>query len=241
MKKIIRVFLLVIGIFAIGGCSGKDVVTDVSSLNYLDSSSSENIAYNLALAADNLKSASFTGRLKVKGKTYNFSGEVIIKDSIENSIIHINYKNNNIYLKNKNIYLSYYYNNTNVIIKDSVDNFTDEVISLLKNYNVKCNESVIYDIIKNKGFEDINFDYLSKKIVEVDNGFVIDYKGSKTYLNNKYLPIVFSYSKKDISLSLNVSYNPVKISVPIGYDLINMQIEDVKDLLKVKNVSELIK
>jgi len=77
--------------------------------------------------------------------------------------------------------------------------------------------------------------------VKVDNGFVVDYKGSRTYLNDKYLPVMFNYSKKNSSLNLNISYNPVKISVPIGYDLINMQIEDIKDLLKVKNVSELIK
>lgn len=241
MKKIIRIFLLVIGVFAIGGCNDKEVVTDVSLLTYLDSSNNENISYNLGLVANELKSASFTGSLKIKDKTYNFSGEVIINDSIKDSLLHINYKNNNLYLKNGNVYLSYYYNNTNVIVKDSLDAFSKEIISLLKTKGIQCNEEKINNILNNMSLIDINFDEVSKKIEKVESGFVIKYKDSSTYLNDKYLPITFDFIKNDVSLNINFVYNSVKIKMPIGYDLLTSDIEDIKQLLRVDNISELIK
>ena len=131
-----------VGIVGFNGCSNKEVVTDVSYLNYLSNTSNENIAYNLSIVAREIKSSSFKGIVKFKGKQYYFDGEIIVKDSIENSLIHINYKNNDLYLKNGNIYLSYYYNGTNVIVKDTI---ADSIIHI--NYSiVNC---VLYFILYN--------------------------------------------------------------------------------------------
>lgn len=241
MKKIISIFLLVIGIFSIGGCSSKTVVTDVSSLVYLDNSNNKNIAYNLSMVAKEIKSVNFSGDLIIKGKKYNFSGEAIIKETIENSLIHIKFNNNNFYLKNGNVYLSYFYNNTNVIIKDDIDSVVKETIALLKDKGVKCNESKIYDILKNKNIEAIDYEKLSEKLVKLENGFGIYYKNLKANLNDKYLLTSVSYSKKDFLINVNFGYSPVSIKVPLGYDLINMNVDSIKDLLKIDNISELIK
>jgi hypothetical protein len=241
MKKIISIFLLVIGIFSIGGCSSKAVVTDVSSLVYLDNSNNKNIAYNLSMVAKEIKSVNFSGDLIIKGKKYNFSGEAIIKETIENSLIHIKFNNNNFYLKNGNVYLSYFYNNTNVIIKDDIDSVVKETIALLKDKGVKCSESKIYDILKNKNIEAIDYEKLSEKLVKLENGFGIYYKNLKANLNDKYLLTSVSYSKKDFLINVNFGYPPVSIKVPLGYDLINMNVDSIKDLLKIDNISELIK
>ena len=112
MKKIIRVFLLMIAICSISGCQGKrKVATDLSSLEYLDDTNKENIAYNLNLAANSVKSMGFVGNVKIDDKNYSFSGELILKDSIKNSDIHIKYDGGDLYVKNDQIYLSYKYKN----------------------------------------------------------------------------------------------------------------------------------
>lgn len=240
MKKIISIFLLVVGIFALGGCN-KEVVTDVSSLSYLDSISKENIAYNLSLAAGEIKSASFKGNIIFKGKQYDFKGKIIVKDSIKDSIVHIEYSNNDLYLKKGNIYLSYMYNNTNVIVKDSVENYTKEVASLLKAKGINCDNEVILDFLEDKNIEDINFDNLSNYVEKIETGFLIKHKNIEAYLNDKYLPETFKYQKGDIGINVEVNYQPVAISVPIGYDLVDIKISTIKNLLKIDNIGELIK
>lgn len=241
MKRIIKVFLLVVGIFAFGGCNSNKAVTDVSSLVYLDSSNKENIAYNLSLVARELKGVKFDATVVVKDKQYKFNGEIIIKDSIENSVVHINYKDNNLYLKNGNVYLSYMYKNTNVIVKDSVENYIGEIVTLLENKGIKCNEEKINEAIKNKNLDDLNFYNIGDKIEKHDNGYVIEYKDTKTYLDNNYLPVVFEWSKNDLTIDVNFKYSPVSISVPVGYDLVDINIKEIKDLLRINSVSDLLK
>ena len=241
MKKIISIFLLVIGVFSFVGCSDKEVITDVSSLSYLDSSSKENIAYNLELVSNEVKSIKFDGVLKIKENEYKFSGEAIVKGSIEDSLVHINYGKNNLYLKKGNIYLSYFYRNTNVIIKDDIDNFIKEVVVLLENKNINCDENKISKVIKEKELKDINYKTISEYITNEENGLSINYKDSITKLNNYYLPTAFYFSKNDMSVSVNFNYERVSVKVPFGYDLLNSSLDDIKDLLRVNNISELIK
>ena len=240
MFKKIMIFLLMIGVLTCSGCN-KEVVTDVSAISYLDNTSKENIAYNLGIAASNIKSAKFKGTLIVKDKEYNFSGEVIVGSSIENSLLHINYKDNNLYLKKGNVYLSYFYNNTNVIVKDSLDNYVYEIKNLLSSNNIKCNEEKIFNVLKNKNLDDINFISLSEKVVVRDNEYLISDENVEVTLNNKYLPINMKLVKKDIYLSINFEYSPVKINVPFGFDLITIDIDSIKDLLGIENIGELIK
>ena len=147
MKKMIKIFLLVVGVFAFNGCNSKKVVTDVSSLVYLDNSKEENIVYNLKMAADNIRSASFIATLILDGRQYDFDGEFIINDCLENSIMHINFNGSDLYLKKDNVYLSYRYNNTNVIIKDDVENLASEVVSILKGKGINVNEEKVYEIL----------------------------------------------------------------------------------------------
>lgn len=241
MKKKINVFLLLIGVLVFGGCSNNSVKTDVSSLMYLQDNNKENIASNLKMVSEKIKSASFEAVINFKGKEYIVEGEVIVRDDLNGSLLHLKYKDNNLYLKNGNIYLSYMYNNTNVIVKDSVSDFANEIVSILKDKKVNVKEDKVYNILNNKWIDDINYNKVSEFVKKDELGYCVEYKGLKVLLDEKYLPKTLEYNKKDISLKTYFKYNPVKISVPVGYDMINIDIESIKDLLKVDNIGQLIK
>ena len=137
--------------------------------------------------------------------------------------------------------MSYFYNNTNVIVKDSLDNYVYEIKNLLSSNNIKFNEEKIFNVLKNKNLDDINFISLSEKVVVRDNEYLISDENVEVTLNNKYLPINMKLVKKDIYLSINFEYSPVKINVPFGFDLITIDIDSIKDLLGIENIGELIK
>lgn len=234
MKKIVSVFLLVICFFSFVGCSNKSEVTSISSLNYLDNSSKENIEHNLKIASNVIKGFSFDGVLKVDGKEYKFKGEVIANGTIEDSVVHLNYDENNVYLKNGNIYIGYLHNNINIVVKDSVDNFLEETEIFFKN------KEVIKEFIKSKMIQDINFEKLSNLVDIEESGYSIRYDGMITRLNEFYLPVSFEYSKNDILVNVNIKYENVSIKVPFAYELFNSSLEDIKDLLGIEDIKELI-
>ena len=241
MKKISRIFLLMLGVFAFSGCSVKEVVTDTSSLNYLNSDTKENIAYNLNLAMRELKSTRFSGNLRVKEDEYYFTGEIIVRETIEDSLIHINYKNNDLYLKNENLYVKVSYKDMNIVVKDRLDVFVNEVVELLSKKGVESNKEKINEVIKEKRIEDIDYDRISKFIEEKEKGFEIEYKDCITKFNKSYLPTSFCLVKDDISLNIDFNYEKVSIIVPFEYDLLNFNIEEIKDFLEISTISELIK
>lgn len=242
MKKIIRVFLLLVSVVSISGCKGKDkVFTDLSSLEYLEDTSQENIAHNLNLAVSSIKGVSFVGNIKVNDKSYGFIGELILNDSLKNSEMHIKYDEGDLYVKNNKVYLNYKYKNTNFILKDDVDKFVDEIIEVLEYKGIGCNESKIDKILNSNVSTLINFDDSSKLVEKIDNGYVINEKNNKIILDEKYLPISYMYTSKDVVGEITFQYNSVSVDVPLGYKLLNFNLDDAKNILGVENFSQFIK
>lgn len=237
MKKFFAFFLLFVGLFAFNGCSNATIVSNNSNVVYRDVNSKEDLIYNMKESLENINGFNFNLTLTIKDKTYDFNGKVILKDTIENSIININYGDNSLYLKNKNVYLSYRYNNTNVIVKDSVEAFTNEVCSILHSKDKKCNSDKVLEIIKTKTLNDINYEKLADLLYV--NTQEIVYKDLNASLSRDYRVTNIEYNNNHFKIEANLNYDKVSISVPIGYDLITMQIKDIKDLLKVEDLLKL--
>jgi hypothetical protein len=144
-------------------------------------------------------------------------------------------------MKDGVIYLSYYYNNTNVIVKDTLDNFLKEIIASLKNKGVKCNEEKIYDIVKNKSVEDINLDVLMKYLNIEEGSYFFENKGVKVSLNDRFLPNELIYVNNKIKSSIRFDYEDVSIRIPLGYNIFTINIENLKETLDINYVSDLIK
>lgn len=239
MKKIFRFFLLFVGLFAINGCNNTVTVSNNSEVVYKEVSTKDDLIYNVRESLENIKGVNFNGVLTIKDKSYNFDGKVIVGETIEDSIININYEKNSLYMKNGKVYISYRYNNTNVIIKDSVEAFVSEACNILHSKNKKCNESIILEIIKEKTLDDINYSKLIDTVFVSNNE--IDYKGFKATLSNDYRLTKVSYINKDVSVDVNVNYDKVSINIPLGYDLITMKVKSIKELLRLNSIVDLIK
>ena len=241
MKRMISFFVLIVSAFSVGGCGKEKVQTDISNVEYLEGTSKESIAHNLRLVANAIKSVEFIGKLNIDGKDYIFNGKLIIKDTIENSLLYIEFDNNHLYLKNGKIYLSYFYNNTNVIVKDNIENYIREIDSILLTKGISFNEENVINFIKNKTIKDIDFNVISKYVSKVNDGYEINHNNLKMKFDNDYLLEQLSFDKNNVSFALNFKYSNVKINIPLGYDIFNINIESIKKLLKVDNLSELIK
>ena len=239
MKKIFRFFLLFVGLFAINGCNNTVTVSNNSKLVYKEVSAKDDLIYNVRESLENIKGVNFNGVLTIKDKSYNFDGKVIVGETIEDSIININYEKNSLYMKNGKVYISYRYNNTNVIIKDSLETFVSEACNILHSKNKKCNESIILEIIKEKTLDDINYSKLIDTVFVSNNE--IDYKGFKATLSSDYRLTKISYINKDVSVDMNINYDKVSINIPLGYDLLTMKVKSIKELLRLDNIADLIK
>jgi len=241
MKKVFRFFLLFIAIFMVNGCSKGNVASNTMSINYKEIRNNKDVIYNLKTGINELNGFKFNMIVNVKNEEYSLSGKVILGETIEKSVINISYGKNNLYFKNGKVYISYYYNNTNVIIKDSLDNYIEEVAASLEKKGIKVNRDDIFDVIKSKSFNDVNFDVLSEYVYSNNGEYGVSYDGCVMLLNNKYLPSSIRYEKSDVEVNVDFNYDKVSIHIPWGYNLFTIDIKDIKELLRVDNISDLIR
>lgn len=240
MKKIISVLVLFVSLFMVGGCK-QDLTKNVFNASYKEVNSNDDLIYNLKSSISELKAVSFSGVVTFDNKEYDFSGEIINSGTIENGTLHIKIKDIEIYLKNKKVYISYNYNNTNFIVKDSLDNFENEIVSFLESKGIKCNEDKINSILKDKTLMDINYENISKATISEENGnYVVEYKNLKSLLNSNYLPSEVVFENSTFRVDVDFSYDPISIKVPVGYDILTININGIKNILKLTNIIEIV-
>lgn len=240
MKNVFKIFLLFLTVFVMAGCNKTVESSNVINLQYKQVSSKEDVIYNLEKAINNINGISFIGKITVGGKEYEITGKAILNSTIADSFININYGNNSLYIKDGNVYISYYYRNTNVIVKDSIDNFIEEIIGSLENKGIKCNKEKIYDVIKNKTLKDVDTKGLIKYL-NMDNGYSFIYKKYNIKLGNEFLPEMFSYENSKFKVRVDFDYEDISIRMPIGYNILTVSISDIKELLGLNYISDLIK
>ena len=126
-------------------------------------------------------------------------------------------------------------------MKDNIENYIREIDSILLTKGISFNEENVINFIKNKTIKDIDFNVISKYVSKVNDGYEINHNNLKMKFDNDYLLEQLSFDKNNVSFALNFKYSNVKINIPLGYDIFNINIESIKKLLKVDNLSELIK
>jgi hypothetical protein len=233
MKKVISLLLFFVCLIGVYGCNKKVYNDGINSVELIKSESKEDVVKNIKNVLDKVEGFNFSGYLKYKDKIYNISGKVVLGETIGKSIIVINYNSINIYLYNEEIYISYIYKNTNNIIKDGLENFIYEIPY------INNKESTI-DFIRNKRIKDINYSDITSYLTKEQDGYVIDLKGLKLNVDNRFLINKLIYSNEDFNVELSFTYDAVSINVPIGYSLINLDINQIKKIMKINNIFDLI-
>lgn len=241
MKRMFRSFLLFLAVFAMAGCSNSIESRNDMNINYIDVNGSKDVIYNLKNSLSEIKSFSFKAWITKNDEKYEVEGNVISNGTIENSIININYKDGSLLIKDKNVYVSYKYKGYDIVVKDSLDNFIEEIIVSLEKNGVKCDRGEIYDVIRSKKIEDVSLNELDKFIVISEGSYKFIYDDLKISLNEQFVPEQLSFKKDDIEIKAMFSYDTVSINVPVKYDLFTLNLNDIKNLMKIENISDLIK
>ena len=238
MKKLSCFFLLGLMVFGICGCNKTEVVKNAYSLQYKEVKSKEDVIYNLNNVINETKAISFNGYLVYKGKKWNLDGNMILNETIYNSFVDIHIGNLNLYIQKGIVYISYLYKNRNFVVKDSLYNFVEEVVVILKEKGVDCNRDVIMNFINNFNIRSINAQKLLK-YVEGDL-FRIRIGALNVKLNEKCFLDTIAFNKNDVSLNISVNYDEVKIVVPDMHFMWALDIKDLKSFLKVTYLSDLV-
>lgn len=224
MKNSLKILLLVTVICVVGGCSNSN------SKNNIKVVYNDNNVEKLKNTVEQVRNFTFSGVVNGEDKNYNISGKVIVRDSISKSDIMLNIDDNEIYIINGKVYISYKYNNLNIIIKDSFASFIEEIYRILEYRNISFKRDIIDDILYDKTIKDIDFNELYK----IYNN---EYEDKKLRLNKDYLPKEIEIDNR---LKFTFGYGDVSINVPLGYDMFTFTIDNLKNLLRVDNLGEVL-
>lgn len=243
MKKVFRIFLLFFVVFAVSGCNGNYIeVTNEEIVDFSKVESVNDVIINFEKAVQSVRGFNFEGKVNVNSKEYVFSGTIIFRETLEKSVISINYGDNYLYMDKGFVTIRYNHKGNKVVVKDTIENFVEEIVNSLENKGIKCNKEKIYDIIKNKSIEDISFGDLTKWAVIDDNSeYFFKYKELLVSLNEKYLPSELSVDYKDMAVKFVINYDDVMINKNKEFNLFTLSIKDVKRLLEIENISDLLK
>ena len=74
-----------------------------------------------------------------------------------------------------------------------------------------------------------------------DGVYTFENKGFKVSLNDKFLPSELEYENKKFKSIIYFDYEDVKIRIPVGYNILTVNLNDLKETLGVKYISDLIK
>ena len=139
-------------------------------------------------------------------------------------------------------------NGANVILKDSMTNVIGETKTTLENLNAQYNEENLENLLTGDKFEGFDFEmmknqgtYVTKDSVYTitleNNGLTWEYDIDK----NNYLIVETRCQGDGFNSVLKLNYpKQLSITYPMGLDFLTMNIEDVKDILKVDSFSELL-
>lgn len=236
MKKIIRYLVVLLCFISLSGC------TTTSSNNikvmYDGPNKEENVLLGVKNSVNQVNNFKFNGNILVDNTNYEIEGKAILKDNIASSIIFIKMNNIEIYLKDKHVYIGYMYGNTNIILKDDLDIFLEELALILNSKGIKCEIDKVRDFVYNKGISDLDFskfNYLGKQ----EGKYIVGDSLFKLELNSKYLPSKFNFNKDKIKMNFDIDYSKTSINIPVGYDIFPLSIGQVKNLLRVDSLADL--
>lgn len=221
MRRTCTFFMLVSLLFV--GCS-KSISKNNINIFY-DCCLNEDILLNFNESIRDINNFSF----------YNsdFRGKFIVKSRIADSIIQVEMNDIEISLKDKWVYIACVYNDTRIVIKDELDVFLKELTIILNQEGIECDYNEVREFI----YSDIAYFDLSKfKYKGKINSFHVVYKGLVSlYINDNCLIDRLKYKENIIYFD----YDKILIDIPLSYDVFPLSVGQVKNFLKIDNLSEL--
>lgn len=237
MKKIFSCLFIAVFILFAGGCHTKNSSNNINVIY-----EEENVIFGVKNSVEQVKNFSFSGNLIIDNKRHDISGKVILGDSISVSAFELVFDDTVIYVVDEKVYISYVYNNSDIIIRDSLDVFVHEVCMVLSDKNINCKLDEINELINSGFYNSIDFTKLENINIEKENNnhYLISNDNLVISLDDRYLPNRLDIEKENISLEMEFNYDDLTIKVPFKYDIFPFNIGQIKRLLDVDNLSDLI-
>ena len=222
-------------------CSDCKPVTDIVSL-------SDNVEKTMK------KVGAIRGTYKITNTkdTYNISFDMVLKDKRENWDLYAktNFKDKDItiYFKDKKFYLIYPNNGANLIMKDSILNLVEETEKTLDKLNATYTKESLKDMMMGDKLEGFDFEDIKSTgsyVVNSDGTYTITLvKDSLTWeydISSNFLIKETRCSAENFNSVLKFEYpESLSITYPMGLDFLTVDIEDVKEILEIETLAEII-
>lgn len=257
MNKICKAFLTVCMSFSLTGCFSA-LYTKTAANDFSDKSAcvEVNDIDNLVDNVENMmyKTNALTGtyRLYTSKQNYSLEFNAITNEKRVDWYLYakttMQGKQVSVYLKDQKMYVIYPNNGANVILKDSMENIVKEAKTTLENLNAQYNKEKLENYLLGGKLEGFDFDMMKdigtfeKKadkytITLTHNNLTWEYDVTL----DTFLIVETRCSGEGFNSVLNFNYpKEISITYPMGLDFLTMNIEDVKEILKIDSFSELL-
>lgn len=212
----------------------------------------EELIDNIEFAMNKINAIKGTYELTNTVNTYNIEFDLLTKGKRENWDVYAksyyNDKAITIYFKDAKFYVIYPNNGANVILKDSLKSLVKETQTTLEKLNATYNKENLENLITGDKMAGFNFEGMKESatyssnedgtyaITYNENGLVWEYVIDVNYLirETRCVGATFhSILKFEYPKTLDITY-------PMGLDFLTLDIDEVKDILKVDSFAQVL-
>jgi len=257
MNKIFKAISTIFMGVALSGCTSslytRNAVNDFSDMSGVKSVTDiDSLTDNVMLMMNKTNALTGTYTLDTGEQLYEIEFNAITNSKRINWDLYAKAKvddtNISIYLKNQKLYMIYPNNGANVILKDSMQNVVDEAEVTLENLNAQYNKDKLEQYLTGDKLEGFDFNNMKEKgsYVLNDGIYTISLEHNNLFWEydidaSTYLIVETRCSADTFDSVLKFNFpRELTITYPMGLDFLTMNIEDVKEVLKIDSFSELL-
>ena len=256
MKKIVTVIACLILCLSLGGCFDKMYTrTDYNTIkcdNCVTVTNIESLVSNIEKTMNDVSVVRLDYTLVNTKTTFNAKIDIIAKDKRINwdmfAIVNFEETDINIYLKDGKLYVIYPHNGANVILKDDLKKFVKEAETSLNLLNATYDKENLEDFMLGDKLSGFNFDNLKESASynkNSDGTYLMTYQEPnitwEADFTSNYLTKELRASAENFTSVLKFDYpDELTIKYPMGLDFLTLNIEEVKEILKVDSFAEVI-
>lgn len=258
MKKVTKILACLAMCFSFTGCfasiytrkGGNDIESVCSNCLNVDNIKSLSTNVQNVMRKVNALEGSYT--LTNTKDTYNLTFDILVKEKREDwdlyAQTYFKEKNITVYLKDEKFYVIYPNNGANIIMKDTLDNVSEEIRKTLDKLNASYDRENLEDILTGDRLEGFDFETIEKNgtyVKHQDGTYTITFNKEDTEwqydIASNYLITQVRGKADNYTSSLSFTYpENLSITYPMGLDFLTVNVEEIKEILDVETLAEII-
>ncbi len=210
MKKIIKTLFMLVALISLSGCLDDKVISydsksEYSNIRFVNVDNHQTLFDNIQLAINEVSLVEVDFEFEDEENHLVGSFQVALQDTLKDIglVLDANFNDEEfkIYIKNRMVWFSYPFKGISGGIKDTLDNFVDELPAILQEYDIDWgNEQEIRDALD-------KLDYRNVDLNELFKGYSVEY----IKVNEAY-ELTLTKGKEVININLDKFYRPIRIT-----------------------------